>query len=885
MLKAFQKARFPAARIATNLVAFLVLVCGPIAATTRADDGAAIANQLIDALMQIGDDPLTFSRIKHTVNPIVFKPDPKTEAKAAQIPGSDKYWAFRPIARPPVPVTSTPAWAANPIDAFILVALDKQNLKPSPSADKRTLIRRIYLDVLGLPPRPEEVDAFVNDESPGSYERLVERALASPQYGERWARHWLDVVGFAETNGFETNTPRRNAWHYRDYVIQSLNDDKPYDQFVREQLAGDALGAPAATGFLVAGPMDEVKSPDIVLTKNQRDQELHNMTSAVGGAFLGLTVGCAKCHEHKFDPISQSDYYSLRAVFAGVQHGEQPLLDPQRDQKLAKANELRKELASLKGKIIRHLRTVASGGPRPSVSAIENIERFEPVEAKFVRFTVRNTSTIEPCIDELEVFTADDTPVNVALAATGAVATASSEFPSNDKHKTDHLNDGLYGNDYSWIPMEREGAWAQIEFASPARIDTIAWGRDRDGGFKDRLPTDYVIEVALEHGEWRVVATSEGRAPFVEGQKHLDPFGDENFLNPHSSELVALLEKRKELREAIGGLLAAPRMYAGVFEEPESTRVLYRGDPMLEREEVVPASLAHVGDPLRLPPYESEQSRRLKLADWIVSEDNPLTARVIVNRIWQHHFGRGIVDTPSDFGAMGARPTHPELLDWLAHYLMDNGWRMKTVHRLILLSNAYRQSSAPDSDALKVDADARLLWRFPPRRLDMEPIRDSILFVSGQLDLTMGGPGFDVFEPDDSYVHIYIPKESFTRAEFRRMIYQWKPRMEQDVTFGIFDCPDASQSMPKRNVSTSPLQALSLLNSPFVIQQAQCFADRILAEIGVDTPTQIQRAFALAFSRPPAPEELAQAITLVEEHGLPALCRAVYNASEFLYLN
>jgi hypothetical protein len=850
-----------------------------------ADDGSAIADRLIDALTQIGGDPLTFSRIKHTVSPLVTKPDPKTEAKAAEIPRSDKYWAFRPIARPPVPVTSMPAWVANPIDAFILESLDERNLKPSPPADRRTLLRRVYLDVLGLPPTPEEMDAFVNDASPDAYERLVERALASPHYGERWARHWLDVVGFAETNGFETNTPRRNAWHYRDYVIQSLNDDKPYDQFVREQIAGDALGAPAATGFLVAGPMDEVKSPDIVLTRNQRDQELHNMTSAVGGAFLGLTVGCAKCHEHKFDPISQADYYSMRAVFAGVKHGEQTLPDPQREEKLAKANELRRELASLKGKLIRHARLEAPDGARPAVSAIENIERFAPVEAKFVRFTVRKTSTIEPCIDELEVFTADEHPVNVALAAAGSVATASSEFPSNEKHKTVHLNDGRYGNDYSWIPTEREGAWAQIEFAVPARIDTIAWGRDRDGGYKDRLPIDYVIEVALEQGDWRVVASSEGRTPFVEGQKHNDPFNDENLAGSDSSELKEILERRRELREAIGELLAAPKMYAGVFEEPDSTHVLYRGDPMQEREEVVPASLTHVGDPLRLPPYENEQTRRLKLADWIVSKDNPLTARVIVNRIWQHHFGRGIVDTPSDFGAMGARPTHPKLLDWLAHYLMDNGWRMKEVHRVILLSNTYRQSSAPNPGSLSFDADSRLLWRFPPRRLEMEPIRDSILYVSGQLDLTMGGPGFDVFEPDNSYVHIYIPKQTFTRTEFRRMIYQWKPRMEQDITFGIFDCPDASQSMPKRNVSTSPLQAFSLLNSPFLIQQAQLFADRIIAEVGTDPTRQGHCAFALAFNRAPDGDESAQATLLIESHGLAALCRAIYNASEFLYLN
>ncbi|NUM56340.1 MAG: DUF1553 domain-containing protein [Candidatus Hydrogenedentes bacterium] len=842
------------------------------------------AAELVRALEGIKGDAEAFARIKAAIE-AETDPSDYTVRKAAQIPDSEKYWAFRPRMRPEPPSITDQGWAVNPIDAFVLARLVEANLSPSEAASKRTLIRRVYLDVLGLPPSPEEVDAFINDTSDNAYEKIVDHVLASPHYGERWARHWLDVIRFAETNGFETNTPRRNAWHYRDYVIQAFNEDKPYTEFITEQLTGDLTGNIVATGFLSAGPLDEVKSPDIVLTKMQRDQELGDMVSTTAAAFLGLTVGCAKCHDHKFDPISQRDYYALRAVFAGVSHGERELPDPERDIRMRQVASLKQELAALRGKLLCFARDEQPDGLLRRVSTMENVDRFEPVEAKFVRFTARKTHDIEPCIDELEVFTPGESPINVALAANGGIATASSGFADNSKHRIAHLNDGLFGNDYSWIPAGRENEWAQIELPKPTSIGFVAWARDREGNFRDRIVTEYTIETSLDGSTWKTVSSSERRQPFNPNAELPPLFVPEKLSADDAAALKDIQNSEGRLKTDITSLAKGPRVYAVKFEPPSPTFLLSRGDPMMERQFIAPATPRFVGERCDMDAAEPETQRRVKLAQWICDERNPLTARVIVNRIWQHHFGRGIVDSPSDFGAMGVRPTHPELLDWLANALIDNGWKLKSVHKIILMSNTYRQSSAPNAAALEVDADARLLWRFPPRRLDMEPIRDSILCVSGQIDLAMGGPGFDVFEPNDNYVHVYIPKTHFTRAEYRRMIYQWKPRMEQDHTFGVFDCPDAAQAMPKRITSTSPLQALSLLNSPFMTQQAEAFAERVEKDKGETIDAQIARAYALALCREPTEDESARSRELVNAFGMTALCRALLNVSEFVYLN
>jgi hypothetical protein len=787
------------------------------------------------------------------------------------------HWAFQTLRRPPVPPIHDPQpIIRNPIDAFILAKLQTAGLSMSPPADRRTLIRRAMFDLIGLPPTPEEVEAFVRDPAPDAYERLVDRLLASPHYGERWARHWLDVVRFAESDGFETNLARPNAWPYRDYVIRAFNEDKLYNRFVTEQLAGDASGADAATGFLVAGACDKVKSPDNALTLQQRADELHDMVATTASTFLGLTVGCARCHDHKFDPITQADYYALKAVFAGVHHGERSVERPDAArQRLARAADLRRELARVERESDDAEPLAQPDGPpdrRPPVNARRNVERFAPVTAKYIRFTVLATNNLEPCLDELEVYTADPDARNVALASLGTKASASGTYAGSELHKLEHINDGRHGNSRSWISNEHGRGWVQLELPERAEIDRIIWGRDREQKYKDRLATRYRIEVATEPDEWTVVASSDDRQPFGTPAKSAGP------ANP-------LAARRIDLEQRLRAAEQPPMAYLGVFTAPEPTHRLHRGDATQPRELVAPGGLAEVGPPLELPMGAPERERRLALARWLTDPANPLPARVLVNRLWHYYFGRGIVDTPSDFGRHGGRPTHPELLDWLAAEFVAHGGSLKHVHRLIVLSATYRQSSVATERGLAADAQTQWLWRYPPRRLEAEAIRDAMLAVSGALDRRMGGPGFDLFEPNGNYVKVYTPKRMFGPAEWRRMVYQSRPRMQPDDTFGAFDCPDAGQIAPRRNRSTTPLQALNLLNSPFVLQQAELFAERLQREAGDDPTAQVRRGFLLAFGRPPSEDERAAAVRLIGAHGLTVFCRALLNANEFVFVS
>ena len=987
------------------------------------------------------------------------------------------HWAFQPLKRPAVPggPDKSVRVALNPIDSFITAKLADKKLALSPEADRRTLVRRLSFDLIGLPPTPEEIDAFVSDKAPHAYEKLVDRLLASPHYGERWARHWLDVVRFAESNGFEMNRARPNAWPYRDYVIRAFNEDKPYDQFIREQLAGDAFGADEATGFIVGGPWDQVKSPDPVLTAQQRADELHDIVSTTGSAFLGVTLGCARCHNHKFDPISQTDYYAVTAVLQGVKHAERPMRPADADARLKQAETLRAELAPIGAKLAKFqpkaqlgrvlllddaappgegqkpgvtqieqpksgqpivyspgkergqaedpgdiarlpnlgesyrywaaeqgkredffswdpklagrfriwlswgawtthakdaryvldrdgdlgttgdqveiakvnqstfadgtpavpqqkrwsglldagvhelrpesrlvLRSGEKGGPtvadavffeevlddaaqgatphvRVPVSHRTNEEIFDPVEARFVRFSITAASTAQPCLDEIEVFSAEANPRNVALASGGAKATASSVFSDgkNPKHQVAHLNDGHYGNSYSWISDEKGAGWAQVELAKPERIRRVVWSRDRGSEkqvFEDRLPTNYRIEVSLDGQQWRTVASSGDRLD-IEYRKRITAIPTLSRVPADQvQEVQQLVAQRTKLQADINQLTSFPAVYAGKFEPPGSTFRLHRGDPMQKKEEVVPNGLGEFGGNLGLTADAPEQQRRVALADWIASAHNPLTARVLVNRIWHYHFGTGLVDTPSDFGLNGARPTHPELLDWLASEFVARGWSIKELHRVIVKSATYRQSGKPNAEALKVDAGSRLLWRFPPRRLEAEPLRDTMLAVSGKLDLRMGGPGFDLFEPNDNYVKIYTSKKEFGPEEFRRMVYQNKPRVQLDDVFGAFDCPDAGQIAPRRTSSTTPLQALNLLNSPFALELAGFFAERLQKEAGANMEAEACRSFELAFGRKPSDGETAAAARLIREHGLTVFCRALFNANEFLMI-
>ena len=793
------------------------------------------------------------------------------------------HWSLKPVRRPVPPALGQAQRPANAVDSFVFAKLAKGGLAPSRLAGRPVLIRRLHLVMLGMHPSPGEVAAFVNDPQPDAWERLVDRVLDDPRLGERWAQHWLDVIRYAETHGFETNQERPNAWPFRDWVVDALNHDLPYDQFVRGQLAGDALGSSTGTGFLVAGPYDLVKSQDINLTLMQRQNELDGMINTTGTTFLGLTLGCARCHDHKFDPVTQRDYYSLQAIFAGVNHAER-MIDQKRNPALAM------EQAALESRVDsakKELTLLEAGIPRfkPPVNARGNEEVFEPVPARFIRFNIARANRAEPCVDELEIFAEGK---NVALASAGARATASGVYldGSNPIHQLALVNDGRYGNSRSWIANSSTNAWVQIELAKPATIGRIKWARDREGRYNDRLAVEYTFEVATEPGQWRTVASSADRPPTGDGTQTKLEYLLAHLKGEEATKVRQLAKRLAGDEQRLGEIHAAMRrtVYAGTFRQPEVTHVLHRGDPLAKRDEVGPDGIGALGGALGLAPNAPEQQRRLKLAQWITTPDNPLTARVIVNRLWKHHFGTGLAATLNDLGVNGVLPTHPELLDWLAAELVSSGWSLKRIHRLILTSRAWRQSSQPRKEALAVDGGSRFLWRFPPRRLEAEVIRDNILLATGTLDSRMGGPGFSGFRVEAENVRHYHPKESYGPADWRRMLYMTKVRQEREPTFGVFDCPDFNQSVPSRSRSTTPLQSLSLLNSPFVLQQAGLLAKRLRHESGADSRAQVARACQLALGREPTREELADASGLVAEHTLEAFCRALFNANEFLFL-
>ena len=1069
------------------------------------------ASNVLAAALAIAVDPVV--EIEETVQRTTGVGNPSTDFGS----GPDGYWAIQPIRRYEVESEAEgveQAAIGSVIDALVDARLQTVSLVRSPSGDRRTIIRRLLLNLHGLPPTPEQSAKWLGDKRDDWYEHLVEEMLASLRYGERWATHWLDLVRYADSTGFETNRPRPNAYHYRDYVISAFNADKPYDQFVFEQLAGDMVGEEAATGFLVAGPHDIVTGQNEELALMQRSDELADIVNATTTAFLGLTVACARCHDHKFDPISQQDYYATEAIFAGVKHAERPLdrqgyeqlsqeLEPVRERITTIEKELTEAQASgssdrtgltafidhcgttipiddtgpwpdaavhasfsvladdaLSGKYQagtglgqrddpgnalrtanisggtysywwhvagedRHVfswdpkregryriwlswsaaphhaqdttysldvdgnlettedqfviarvdqrqfasgsinaddgldagdplssdasagdpsprwsgffdagthalestsRIVLSSGTkgaaatadllvlqeeqtesgdttrpllqpaiRPAVMGTQNVERFPAVEARFVRFEVLATNIGEPGIDELEVYNVDSDSAaaeNVALAATGAEATASGAFkPAPYAHRIELVNDGKKGYGSVWISDRIEGGWVQIELPVPTWVERVVWSRDTNGDSTDRLATRYRIKVSLDGDTWQTVAASDNRFPYQQVEQGAIAYPWITWVpgsdDPQRQEQLAeLFQLRRFRNEKTAVETAWPRVYAGSFSQPGATHLLNRGNPMAPREVVAPGCLSVIGS-LEMAVDEQELRRRARLAEWICATESgagALAARVIVNRIWQHHFGQGLVATPSDYGANGFQPSHPLLLDYLASELIDSGWSIKHVQRLIVHSETFRQSSAPDQQALVKDASNVLLWRFAPRRLEAEAIRDTILLVSGKLNFTMGGPGFAMVESQAGNVYNYLPKTTFGPPDWRRMIYAHRTRGEQDLTFGAFDCPDGGQVAPRRPRSTTALQALNMLNSPFIIQQAEFLAERVQSEVGDELAPQVERLFELLFGRVPSEQERDEASELVRTHGLSALCRALFNANELLFV-
>jgi hypothetical protein len=764
---------------------------------------------------------------------------------------SDKnWWAYRPLRE------STPS---DSIDGFIRTRLAEQGLSMNAPANRRILIRRATYDLTGLPPTPEEVAAFEQDNDPTAYEKLVDRLLASPHYGERWGRHWLDVVRFGESNGYERNVIINDLWPFRDYIIRSLNDDKPFDRLMQEHLAGDVLSqddpdALMGSAFLVAGPYDNVGNQDAVQAAQIRADKMDEMIRATSEAFLGMTVGCARCHDHKFDPITSEDYYGLYATFSGTSHGQAQLATAaQRKEREA----LRKPLQARKDALLAlHPTNSSSAG---------NDERFQPVTAKALRFTIEATDNgIEPCIDELEIWTDGPEGKNIAL---GGTPSSSGNYPNNPKHRLAHINDGKYGNDHSWISNEQGKGWVALAWNEPARISRIQWARDRTKKYADRTPSRYRIETSLDGKTWQVVTPKD--------HQPLDQAAQER----NANELAEIVQKLAALPDFTSAWIGKHGAAPGPFH------VFLGGNPQKKGVEVKAASLStlsEITNAYQLENQASEAERRRALAEWITAPENALTQRVLANRIWQQHFGTGIVDSPNDLGYMGGRPSHPELLDFLAVKLKESGWRIKPLHRLIMTSAAYQQGSQWQEDAAKIDGDSRLLWRFPPRRLDAEEIRDTFLVLAGKLNPAMGGAGFRLYDYQQDNVATYVPLDVHGPETYRRAVYHQNARASVIDLMTDFDQPDCAYSAPRRVATTTPLQALTMLNHAFTVDMAEGLAEQLTGESVIE---QTQSAFQRVYQRAPTPVELAASVQAINTHGHRAFCRAILNSSELIYLD
>ncbi len=820
------------------------------------------------------------------------------------------WWSLQPLNVVDPPATTE--WSSHPVDRFVLARLEEEGLSPSPPADKRTLLRRATYDLLGLPPSPAEVEAFLADDSEQSYERLIDRLLASPHYGEHWGRHWLDVVRFGESGGFERNEIIDDAWPFRDYVIRSFNDDKPFDCLVREHLAGDVIGPDVpdievGTTFLVCGPFDDVGNQDLVQAAQIRANTIDEIIRSSAEAFLGMTVGCARCHDHKFDPILQQDYYAWYATFAGVRHGRRQVATrAQRDEVsqrltplISERAELSQRIADLETHVVERTATEADAWTerwsREPIARTGVEDVFAPIEAQHVRLNVGGTESSPTGrtnyrIDEFEVWTAGADSRNVALAANGGQAAGESRTADDfaEAYRADLTIDGQFGE--RWVAA---GPTLTITLAHPELVNRVLFSSDRLGEAGANgvaaFVAEYQIEVSLDGEAWTTVASSEDRQPSTEAHRRARLIQ----LSINDKERAQRHEWQRRLRDIqrdMSGIMPLPSWWVGEFQEaPGPFHVFVGGDPQKPAGEVLPASLKVLDQ--RAPGYElpadaPEASRRLALADWIVSSDNPLTPRVLANRVWQYHFGTGLVDTPSDFGSMGGQPSHRQLLDWLAAQVHESGWRLKPLHRLIMLSQTYQQSSRYRPTAAMIDADSRLLWRFPPRRLTGEEVRDTLLLVSGQLDTTMGGPGFRLYKYLQDNVATYVPLDRHGPETYRRAVYHQNARASRIDLMTDFDCPDNSFAAPRRASTTTPLQALTLMNHSLPIDLAEALAERITAEGGDrNVADGIRRAYLLVYSREPDEGEQTDAQTIVSAHGWRALCRALLNSNEFLYLD
>ena len=838
-----------------------------------------------------------------------------------------EWWSWKPLVRPPVPTVSP--ITANPIDAFVRRTLADKKLAPSPEADRRTLIRRLTFDLHGLPPTPDEVDAFVADQTPEAYEKLVDRLLASPRYGERWARHWLDTVHFADTQGFEHDVLRPNAWRYRDYVIDSFNRDTPWSRFVREQLAADALypdrpDLTPALGFLGAGPSDlsaAGTAPKMFEYLDRDDVVTQTMT-----AFASTTANCARCHDHKFDPVSQEDYFALQAVFAGVARGELKYdADP---------------AVGLKRLFWERAKTAAETGTDEAVLAAEfrpPVTVWEAALGEPARWTLLTPqvfvsaegSTLTRQADgsvvatgtrpDRDAYTLTFDPPAGPVTAVRLDVLPSPTLPALGPGRSDNGNFHLSEFELNVFPPGATQAervkvrravadFDQDKWTAAHATDgdpKTAWGVhpkvgephhavfELDARLTLSAGTKFVALLRQTHGSGHVIGRfklSTTEAP--PSRLHaLSAAVEEALRTPaaerSTSQRAALA--RVALRERAGKELAALPAQRAVFAaqhlaKPKEVRLLKRGDIDKPGEVVGPGALAEVTAVSGRFPANDGATRRAALADWLVAGDNPLSWRSIVNRVWHYHFGRGICDSPNDLGRMGGTPSHPELLDWLAAEFRNGGGSLKKLHRLIVTSMTYRQRSDHRPDAATTDSENRWLWRMNRIRLDADQVRDAVLFVSGKLNPAMGGPGVEQFRTSPGPQS--TPKLDYDAVDWnnpsvcRRSIYRVVWRNVPDPFLDALDFPDLGMLAPARGFSASPLQALALFNNRFVLHHC----DALAARVGPDAD-KVAALFRIVLQRPPTADERSGFAQLIEQHGPAAAARVLFNGSEFLFVD
>ena len=871
--------------------------------------------------------------------------------EAAEKPAVDKrntHWSVQQIKR---------VWPEKSnVDDFIGKTLLQAGLDWSPEADRRTLIRRLSFDLIGLPPPPERVEAFVNDPRPDSYAMLVDEFLSSPRYGERWARHWLDIAHYADTHGFERDQLRPNAWRYRDYVIKAFNEDKPYDVFLRQQIAGDVLDpenpeATIATGFLAAGPWDfvghmETKSEQ--LRRAARAGDLDDIVTQVMTAATAVTINCARCHDHKLDPISQEEYYRLCAVFAGVKRGEREidLAEARRvegvKKKLdAELKSVRAEVAKLTGDPL-DLADMIGGGdgrgtgvrgrgihPRTGALVTEKIgyhpdimtNRLQKLEwpgnpetaLRFVQWVfVPDGSKPLPVAFKQEVQGVPATSGNAWDAVRNGPLNGqvSTKINGIDYAAASHSILGLHANagvtfDLSRI-REHSGLRA-LRFSASAGFGATPGVFNTRADFSVYIDTEQVFQkLKLKKSDFvevdvavpetaktlTLIATDGGDGIGSDllflGDARLHPAELNKARTEDEKQRLSELQARaRDLQNELKALPAPSRVYAVNTEAlPAPTHVYHRGNAEDPRQQVTPGTIAWAGKGgIDFGSDQTEEGgRRRALAEWMTRADNPLTARVIVNRLWHHHFGQGLVRTPSDFGLGGESPSHPELVDWLAASLQARGWSLKAVHRLILNSRAYRQSSASHERGASMDAQNRLCWRQNPRRLDAESMHDAVLFASGKLNLAMGGPGYRDFKYTEAYAPIYEYLTPNEPEVWRRSIYRFVVRTTPHRFMTTLDCPDPANLTPARAQTTTALQALTLSNNPFMLEQSAHLAARV-QDGAASLRDSVRRAFRICLARSPSESEAAAALSLCERHGLQELCRMLFNTNEFSYVD